>query len=61
MTQASEAAKKEFVDMLPKAARMHALSWCMKYQCVVVTGDLWALRCWDCPMFVMNEGACDPL
>lgn len=53
--------QKEFLELLPNAARLHPLTWCVKHQKAVWTSQLWALRCWECPEFVLNSGICDPL
>lgn len=60
MTQAVEAKRKEFLDMLPEAARHSALAWCPKYRKCVDTLHLRYLRCWDCKRYVVNGGGCVP-
>lgn len=59
--QLSRDFQKEFLELLPRAAQLYPLTWCVKNQAAVTTSHLWALRCWECPEFVLNEGVCDPL
>ncbi len=56
-----EGKQKEFILQLRKAMRLDALVWCKKHKASVVTLSLCALHCWDCPMYVVNGGDCDPL
>ena len=50
-----------FCELVPKAEKIHELTWCIRRQDTIPTAALVKARCWECPRFVLNEGICDPL
>lgn len=50
-----------FREMVPKAAKLHALTWCVKRSALIPTITLTYAECWECSEFVLNKGICDPL
>jgi len=53
--------EESFLRLVPKAAKMHSRTWCVKRHAAIPTLALPAARCWECPEFVLNKGVCDPL
>jgi len=53
--------EEEFYELVPKAAKIHVSTWCVKRQCVMPTLAILKARCWECQEFVLNKGVCDPL
>ena len=56
-----EACVRSFDRLVPKAARLHRLTWCVTLQQAVPTRTLQGRICCPCPHFVGNGGICDPL
>ena len=51
----------EFDRLVPKAAQIHDLTWCVKMQWPRYTRSLRGRECLRCEEFVMRGGVCDPL
>jgi len=52
---------RKFNELVPKAARVHAYTWCVRRQCAIPTISLKGEECVRCKEFVLNGGVCDPL
>lgn len=52
---------KWFNSMIPKAAKLHHLTYCVKKRKVIETRKLKGEECVRCREFVLNGGICDPL
>ena len=50
-----------FDELVPRAAELHELTWCVKRQWTRFTAGLRARECVRCPEFVLRGGVCDPL
>lgn len=50
-----------FNELIPKAAKLHTKTFCMKKGEVKKTEELTGEECLNCKMFVANGGLCDPL
>lgn len=50
-----------FNRLVPRAAGVHARTWCVARQIPIVTFSLRGQECCPCPHFVVNGGICDPL
>ena len=51
----------QFDQLVPRAAQLHELTWCVKRQWTRFTDGLRAEECMYCPHFVLRGGVCDPL
>jgi len=50
-----------FEELIPKAAKLHTYTWCVKKQATVLTILLDAEECVRCSEFVLRGGICAPL
>jgi len=50
-----------FNKMVPRAAKLHPFTYCVKERKVVETRKLKGEDCVRCKEFVLNGGVCDPL
>lgn len=55
--------EKEHTEMVKgvRKSGMPPMRYCMKIQLVIHIDDTIALKCWECPHHVLNEGICDPI
>jgi len=54
-------AERRFYELVLKAAKVHPNTWCVRRMMTVPTIAIKAMKCWECPEFVLNGGICDPL
>ena len=52
---------RKFDELVPKAAKVHNYTWCVKRKRPMPTAHLKGEECCRCPHFVLNGGTCDPL
>jgi len=52
---------REFNSLVPKAAKLHQFTFCVKRGMPVLTDRLRGEECVKCKDFVQNGGVCDPL
>lgn len=52
---------RQFDELVPRAAELHALTWCVSRQIPISTQSLRGEECCLCRHFVVNGGICDPL
>jgi len=52
---------EKFDEIVPRAAEVHPMTWCVRDQSPRLTMRLDGKECCSCPDFVLNKGVCDPL
>jgi len=57
----SEEDIQAFDELVPKAAKIHMFTWCVKRQMPLFTLHLHGRECCQCRHFIGNDGICDPL
>lgn len=59
--QPTEEAIRDFDRLVPKAAELHGMTWCVKRSWAIWTQSLRGRECLRCNHYVGNDGICDPL
>uniref|UniRef100_A0A6M3MAP8 Uncharacterized protein n=1 Tax=viral metagenome TaxID=1070528 RepID=A0A6M3MAP8_9ZZZZ len=52
---------RSFDRLVPKAAELHSMTWCVKGQEARRTLTLEGRECCNCSHYILNGGICDPL